>query len=519
MKQNSNTSSLTNFTLVNDTIQLKLNINTEVYIQDDVKLRLVKNIIERIDLINLRKVYSSFGRKPTVNPVTMLQIIIFCYSEGIFSSRGIEKSCKYDLRIKYLLDGQNPPDHSTINRFRQKIATLSPNLLNQVVHILIEEKQIDLSSIYIDGTKIEAYANRYSFVWRGSIEKWQEKLRMRIIKHFDLNEDLTPPQVLEVVKIVFNQVSKECIEKKINFVRGQGKRKNQLQRDYEQLKDWKNKLETYQEHLEIMGDYRNSYSKTDHDATFMRMKEDHMRNGQLKPAYNIQLVSASGFIIGENVSHHPNDMYTLKPFLTKLLKTYPNKLDKIVADAGYESEENYVYLAENKLTSYIKPSNYEQSKTRRYKKEQEFRESLEYDETQDKYISEEGKEFIRCNDRYRKRKSGYITTTKVYRCFDWNKDGQKTKGIYIAEKFQKHRKESLENIISDQGIEERLNRSIQAEGAFSKIKSGLNYNRFHHRGKENIISEICLLSIALNLNKLASKIENKNLEIIKYKAA
>ena len=249
-----------------------------------------------------------------------------------------------------------------------------------------------------------------------------------------------------------------------------------------------------------MGDYRNSYSKTDHDATFMRMKEDHMKNGQLKPAYNIQLASASGFIIGENISHHPSDMYTLKPFLKDLLEKYPNKLNRIVADAGYESEENYVFLAENNLTSYIKPSNYEKSKTRKYKKEQEFRKSLKYDERQDKYISQEGKEFIRCNDRYRKRKSGYVTTTKVYRCFDWNKEGQKSKGIYIAETFQKYREETLKNIIFDQGIEERLNRSIQAEGAFSKIKSGLNYNRFHHRGKENIISEICLLSIGLNLN-------------------
>ena len=514
-----NTSSLTNFTLVDDTIQLKMNFNTEIYVYDDVKLRLVKNIIERMDLSEIKKVYSSLGRKPTVNAVTMLEILIFCYSEGIFSSRSIEKSCKYDLRIKYLLDEQTPPDHSTINRFRQKIVELAPDLLNQMVQILIEENQIDLSSIYIDGTKIEAYANIYSFVWRGSIEKWQEKLKVKIIKHFNLNRELTPSQVLAVVRIAFNQISTECTENKINFVHGQGKRKHQLQREYEMLKDWKSKLEKYQNHLKIMGEHRNSYSKTDHDASFMRMKEDHMRNGQLKPAYNIQLASASGFIIGENVSHHPSDMYTLKPFLNKLLKNHPNKLNKIVADAGYESEENYVYLAKNNLSSYIKPSNYEQLKTRKYKKEQKFRDSLEYDETQDKYISQEGKEFIRCNDRYRKRKSGYTTTTKVYRCFDWNKDGQKTKGIYISETFQKYRKESLENIRSDQGIEERINRSIQAEGAFSKIKSGLNYNRFHHRGKSNIISEICLLSIALNLNKLASKIENKDLEIIKYKAA
>ena len=519
MKTFKNTSSLTNYTLVNDTIQLRLNFNTEIYIQNDVKLRLVKNIIERMNLSELKKVYSSFGRKSTVNPVTMLEIIIFCYSEGIFSSREIEKSCKYDLRIRYLLDGSKAPDHSTINRFRKKILELTPDILNQMVQILIEENQIDLSSIYIDGTKIEAYANRYSFVWRGSIEKWQEKLIEKIKEELGLSKSLIPDQVLQAVTTIFKQLRKKCKQKKIKFVYGKGKRKTREQRDYELLKDWKEKLESYKKHLEIMGDYRNSYSKTDHDATFMRMKEDHMKNGQLKPAYNIQLASASGFIIGENISHHPSDMYTLKPFLMTLLENYQGKLEKIVADAGYESEENYVYLAENKLTSYIKPSNYEKLKTRKYKKEQEFRESLKYDEKQDKYISQDGKEFIRCNDRYSKRKSGYITKTKIYRCFDWNKEGQKTKGIYISETFQKYREESLKNIKSDQGIEERLNRSIQAEGAFSKIKSGLNYNRFRHRGKENIISEICLLSMGLNLNKLASKIENKNLGIIKYKAA
>ena len=188
MKTVKNTSSLINYTLVNDTIQAGLNFNTEIYIQNDVKIRLVKNIIKRLNLTELKKVYSSFGRKATVNLVTMLEIIIFCYSEGIFSSREIEKSCKYDLRIRYLLDGSKAPDHTTINRFRQKILELTPDILKQMVQILIEENQIDLSSIYIDGTKIEAYANRYGFVWRGSIEKWQEKLIENIKKNKNLEK-------------------------------------------------------------------------------------------------------------------------------------------------------------------------------------------------------------------------------------------------------------------------------------------------------------------------------------------
>ena len=516
---NKHTSLLINSTLINDTIQLKLNFNTDVYVQDDVKLRLVKNMIERMDLSKLHQVYSHFGRKPKINPVTMLEILIFCYSEKIFSSRDIEKACKYDLRIKYLLEEQQAPDHSTINRFRQKIVELTPDILNQMTNILLEENQIDLSSIYIDGTKIEANANRYTFVWRGSVEKFQEKLRLKIIKHFGLNDNLPLEEVLKITTRAFNKVSKICKDENIEFVYGKGKRKHTLQREYEMLNDWKERLEDYQKHLEIMGEHRNSYSKTDHDATFMRLKDDHMRNGQLKAAYNVQLASASGFIIGENISHHPNDMYTLKPFVKDLLDKYPNKLNKIVADAGYESEENYVFLDKNNLLSYIKPSNYEKSKTRKYKKDIEFRQSLKYGEIEDKYISSDGKEFVRCKDRKTKKKSGYVSTTKIYKCFDWNIDGQHTKGIYIAEKFQKYREISLRNIMSEEGIDERINRSIQAEGAFSKIKDGLSYNRFHHKGKSNVRSEINLLSIALNLNKLTSKIVKNNLEIIKYKAA
>ena len=215
---NNHTSLLVNSTLINDTIQLKLNFNIDVYVQDDVKLRLVKNVIERMDLSKLHQVYSHFGRKPKVNPLTMLQILIFCYSEGIFSSRDIEKSCKYDLRIKYLLEEQQAPDHSTINRFRQKIQELTPDILNQMTNILVEENQIDLSSIYIDGTKIESNANRYTFVWRGSVEKFQEKLRVKIIKHLGLNENLTPAAGLSIKTLVFNQLSRKCKHENIEFV-------------------------------------------------------------------------------------------------------------------------------------------------------------------------------------------------------------------------------------------------------------------------------------------------------------
>ena len=297
---------------------------------------------------------------------------------------------------------------------------------------------------------------------------FKNKIPPRKIKEeLGLSKSLIPDQVLQAVTTIFNQLRKNCKQKKIKFVYGKGKRKTNEQRDYELLKDWK-KTRNLQETSRNNGRLQKLILK---NRPWCNLYEDERRQ---------------------------HEKWSTKTILEQITRKLSRKTRKNSSRSGYESEENYVFLAGNKLTSYIKPSNYEKLKTWKHKKEQEFRESLKYDEKQDKYKSQEGKEFIRCNDRYRKRKRGYVTT-KVYRWFDWSKEGQKNKGIYITETFQKYREESLKNIMSDQGIEERLNRSIQAEGAFSKIKSGLNYNGFHHRGKENIISEICIL---INSTKL-----------------
>lgn len=280
---------------------------------------------------------------------------------------------------------------------------------------------------------------------------------------------------------------------------------------------------------------RNSYSKTDINATFMRMKEDHMRNGQLKPAYNIQLASTEQFIVGVYGSNHSSDMNTLPLFLDKMYpiyKKYEKGLDKIVCDSGYESIENYIYLREHNLRAFIKPINYETSKKRDYKKEIGKRENMEYVEEGDYYICSNSKKLIRQEDITKIRKSGLKEINKVYRCFECNncpyqkkcikyskKENAQTKSIRFNEEFNKLRKESYENIKSKEGIDERLNRSIQAEGMFSKIKEGLNYERFRHRGLKGVMCDLTLLVLGLNLNQLHRKLQRNQEEIIKYKKA
>lgn len=514
------------FTQFQKHLQLKLNFNTDLYVEDNGKVQLVRNMIKEMKLDFLKDMYRKNGRKPAVDPITMLQIILFCYSEGVFSCRKIADACKYDLRCIYLLNGESPPSYSAINDFRLKLVNQKENLLETMIKILETSGIVDLESIYIDGTKVESSANRYTFVWRKNIERYQESIRQKLIEELHLSDKISLEDARKILEAQYLIVKELCSD--VEFVYGKGNRKTPEQREYERLQHYLFKLKEYEGHLIIMGD-RNSYSKTDIDATFMRMKEDHMRNGQLKPAYNLQFAAASDFIVSLGVYPNPNDMQTLKPTVEKLIDKYGSSIKNIVADSGYESIENYKYLEEAKRKAYIKPSNHEQKKKRKYKKEIGRRENMSYLETEDAYQCKAGKKLTRQKDTYRTRPSGYKEILRVYACktckdCPYNKECVKyskkenpdQKKVVYSPEFEELRKKSEERIHSDKGIEERINRSIQAEGVFSKLKDGLQYTRYRHRGTEKVLLEMTLMSIAINLNTLHSKIVNDRLDKTKH---
>ena len=437
----------------------------------DDEVFLVHNIIEEMNLGFLNSAYSKMGRKPVVEPRTMLKILVFAYLNRKYSVRDIEDCCKYDLRFRWLLDNGKAPDHVTVSRFKNLVNPFMDEILTQLVELLIQQNEIDLKSIYIDGTKIEANANRYTFVWKKSILKYQENLVRKVKKYFEIDTELSNENCKKLILIEFNNVRNTCKSQNIIFVYGQGKRKTEEQRKYELLEEWLDKLEKYETHLQTM-ENRNSYSKTDKDATFMRLKDDHMKNGQLKPAYNIQCATNGNYVVDIEGFSNPADMRTLPHFIDKLLDKYPNKINRVVADSGYESEENYLYLKQKHINAYIKPSNYEIKKKRKYKKDISRKENMKYFEDNDYYLCHNNKQL----------------------------------------EFEK-------NITTKEGIAERMNRSIQAEGIFSYIKTGMNYSRFRHKSMAKIIAEMKLLSIAINIKKFSNKIRSNNIGFTKYKQA
>jgi transposase len=482
-------------------------------------VRLLSQMMEELDYRKLYEAYSRGGRKAAVSPVKLFKIMVYGYMNGIYSSRAIEKSCRRDINFMWLLEGQSPPDHNTIARFRtQRLCGVVEDLFSQLVVKLGQKGEIAYENIFIDGTKIEANANKYSFVWKKATTKLTVRLKTKIDAFIlQTNQkygcDFSIDNPLEQIQVFFE---KERQEKNIDFVSGKGKRKSSLQRDVETLDELLARQGKYTKY-ETTFRGRNSFSKTDEDATFMHMKEDHMRNSQLKPGYNVQIGVEGEYIVGIDISEERSDQLTLIPFLEKMEKNVGRKHKNVIADAGYESEENYVHLQAQQQKCYIKPTNYERTKSRKNKSNMHLRENMPYDKGLDEYLCPNGKKLKAIGKAHRVSKSGYKALITVYECE--NCEGcplkskcTKAKGnrrMSLSKKFLAQREKSLKNIMSPSGILLRMNRSIQVEGAFGILKEDYGFRRFLTRGKKNVSIEFLLLGLGYNINKLHHKIQQK----------
>lgn len=278
--------------------------------------------------------------------------------------------------------------------------------------------------------------------------------------------------------------------------------------DIDQLLGRKEKYLGYQETFQG----RNSFSKTDPDATFMHMKEDHIRNSQLKPGYNIQFGVEGEYIVGVDVSSERNDQQTLIPLLEQM-EQLGKKYQDVTADAGYESEENYTYLENKEIGCYIKPTNYERSKTRKYKSN--LRENMAYNPECDEYTCRNGMKLRAVYTGKRKSKTGFVSEITHYECENcdgcpYKQSCTKSDGnrrMQVSKRFIKQRSASLKRITSETGIQLRMNRSIQSEGAFGVVKEDYSFRRFLTRGKQNVRTETLLAAMGYDIRKLYAKIQ------------
>ena len=506
-------------------------------IPKDDPVRILKSVIESLDLSGFKKLYHERGRSP-YHPKMMLMVILYSYMNNVYSCRKIEKLLYRDIYYIWL-SGYQKPDFATINRFRNRVKNEIGHIFTLLVLILVEKGFVTLEVEYLDGTKIESKANKYTFVWRKSVERNREKLleKIRVLLQ-QINEqmaqdkaadvdtlELTPQTLCEISK-EFKEALGSAPEAKTKEEKAAQRGKNKM---FKELERHGEKLAEYNSRLEQM-EGRNSISKTDPSATFMRMKEDAMCNGQTKPGYNLQISSENQFITDFALFPNPTDTLTFIPFLGSFPGRYGRFPKRVVADSGYGSEENYRFMDEAGIEGFVKYNRFHLEHRPRYKPDTFHPDSLYYNEEGDYYICPMGQRMSRTGTLQTRTEGGYISQSACYRairckgcplrCLCYKaKANQRT--IRVNHRLNSYKRKACELLTSEEGIKERGRRCIEPEAVFGQMKSNMAYRRFRHMGKDKGVMDFTFFAIAFNINikKLCSmmkKVDKKGRKASSY---
>ncbi|MBI9030579.1 transposase [bacterium] len=510
-----------NYTENYTTNQLVLPLDLEIIIEKDSEVHTYLELMKGIKLEKYFGRESNIGRMPK-NRVKIMNAILFGYMIGYRSTRKLEEACKNDIRFMYLIEGMNPPSHTLINNVMNEIKEKLDSLLLEINQEIMKREDIETDKLYIDGTKIEADANKYTFKWKKSILKFRDKLYLKITKRIpELNEIFRNrgyKEMIEKDKYIPQEIKRienrlvgliDCLG--LKCVYGKGQRKHPIQRLYDDFQEYYNKLEEYTKDLEIIGPKRNSYAKTDHDATFMHMKEDHMRNAQLKPGYNVQIGVSNEYIMVIDAYQNGADHKTFKPILEKYNIMYNYYPKYPVADAGYGSYDNYSYCLEKNMELFQKYGLWAKERDSKFKKLIYNKENFRQDRN-GFYICPNNKKFIKQYD-YESKYIEYPHTKTMYECLYCDKCRKKKKcttakgnrTMSILNGYQEMKETVIENLDSELGIELRVQRSIQVEGAFGIIKEDMKFRRFTRTMFSGIKLELNLVAIGYNLKKYHNK--------------
>ena len=345
--------STANYTLHYIPEQLILPMDLAINLPLNSEVRTYAEIMKGIDLEKyFEKRQETRGRLPK-NRIRILNAILFGYMVDVRSTRALESACRNDIRFMWLMGQMETPSHTLIASVITELSMDLKSIFKDVLDAVEKRDPTDTRVLHIDGTKIEADANRYTFVWKKAVTKHQANLYTKISDILRQLNALTPLDINQqktykasTLKRITNKLDLLMRKTGIERVYGKGKRKTPVQRIYDELVHCETKMEEYETHLDILGPGRNSYSKTDHDATFLHMKEDHMRNSQLKPGYNVQIGVNNEYIRLIEAYPDRNDLNTFEPFLESYHEMHDDYPLYPVADAGYGRYDTYYYCEE-----------------------------------------------------------------------------------------------------------------------------------------------------------------------------
>ena len=480
-------------------------------------VRVVDDVLSKIDIEPLVRQYKT-GGAGSYHPGMLLKVLVYAYINNIYSSRKIEEALQQNIHFMWL-SGMSTPDHNTINRFRgERLKAPLKKIFVQVVHLLAAEGLLSLRELYTDGTKIEANANRYTFVWGNAIKTNKEKMKQQLDELWKYARSIAALENDDTDPSGFDKIDKKKVQETIAKIDAALKDKPDVSNKIKQKisyakKHWCTALDRYEVQEKIIGEGRKSYSKTDPDVTFMRMKEDHMKNGQLKPGYNMQISTNGQYIANYTIHQAATDTTTLIQHIQDCKEHYHTLPDAITADAGYGSEENYKFLEDNNITAFVKYNQFDREQNSNIQKRRPFTpDKLHYNKEHDHYICPMGQRMENTGTHSRISAIGFVQQVTKYEaknCVGCPLNGacHKSKGnrvIEINHELLRLKEQAQDLLLSEEGIKKRKQRCHDVEPVFGNIKNNHGFKRFMLRGKEKVAVEAGLLALAHNLRKKAA---------------
>ena len=478
--------------------------------------RVVNDVINRISISSLLSAYKNDGCS-CYHPQMLLKVLVYGYVSNTYSSRKLEAACKENINYMWL-SAMNFPDHNTINRFRShRLKNALRNIFEEVVQLLASEGLLSIEEVYTDGTKIEANANKYTFVWKKAIATNKEKMKKQSTEIWQYAQSVATTEDNIPEPPDFTGIDKEKVQATVDKLNQVLKTKTDTDKKVKAklqyvTKNYPASIEKYEKQESVLGE-RNSYSKTDTDATFMRMKEDHMKNGQLKPGYNVQMSTSNQYIVNYTIHPNPTDTTTLAEHLAQHEKSFKEAPKAVTADAGYGSEENYSLLENKAITAYVKYGMFDKEQKDNYNNKHPFKaDKLFYNKEKDCYTCPMGQPMNFVGEYSRKSSTGFEQKLKRYQaknCISCPLNGacHKSKGnriIEVNENLQRHKLIAHDLLNSEEGIKHRKKRCCDVEPVFGNIKQNHGFKRFMLRGKQKVAIEWGLISIAQNIRKKAA---------------
>lgn len=497
--------------------QQYLPMDLETEIPANHVVRVVNDAVDRLKDALFDVAYPGGGRDP-YHPKMLTKVVIFAYTQRIYSSRQIAKAVRENVPFMWIAARQKP-DFRTINRFRsERMKDVLQTVFAAILELLVAEGYVKLEHYFVDGTKIEANANRYTFVWGKAVVNHKTKLQAKVQALFENIEELERAEAQEHggADLAERGESAELTSEKLTAaverleaVLQEKPEAKPIKRAVRRIRrDYLLRLQKYEEQQAILGD-RNSFSKTDPDATFMRMKEDHMRNGQLKPGYNVQIGTEHQFIVGYSLHQRPTDTRCLIPHLDQVSASLSTLPKTVIADAGYGGEENYAYLAQQELTALVKYNTFHQEQSAAWRKNVSKLENWSYQEDEDVWLCPNGQRLTFRYESAKETESGYTIRVRHYRSPDcggcpFKEQCTKAAGnreIRVSIPYLHLKQQAKDLLQSEGGRALSVQRMTEVESVFGQVKNNRGFRRFLLRGLPKVSLEVGWLALAHNLLK------------------